>query len=96
MIEPAEAAGMLARLEAVADKLGVRVRYEPLATDDEAVSIRGGLCRVRGDRMILIDSRLAVAERCLCLAEALGGFDLSRIFLPPAVRALVEERRGGR
>ena len=94
MIGPAEAATMLARLEAVAEKLGVRVRYEPLAAEDETVSIRGGLCRLRGDRMILVDSRLAPAERCLCLAEALGGFDLRGVFLPPAVRALIEERRG--
>ena len=96
MIKAAEAASMLARLEAVAEQLEIQVRYEALVGEGEAGASHGGLCRLRDGRLILIDERLAPAERCLCLAEALGSFDLSKIFLPPAVRAFVEERRGGR
>ena len=96
MIDDIEGAAMLARLEAVAEQLGVQVRYEALVAEGEAGSSRGGLCRLRGDRLILIDDQLGPAGRCLCLAEALGGFDLERIFLPPAVRRLIDERRAAR
>jgi len=77
-------------MERAASSLGIEVRYEDLRPEGEAGSTRGGLCR-HGERdLILIDSRLGPLERCAALADALRSCDLSGIFVPPAVRRLIE------
>jgi len=76
---------LVSSLEALAARLGVPVRYE---TMERGIS-RGGLCRLRGKAMILVDERLAPRERVAVLAQALGSFDLDGIYLPPLVRATI-------
>jgi hypothetical protein len=80
---------LVSALEAVAARLGVAVRYEVM---DRALSPRqpgGGLCRLRGQPIILLDLELSPRERIAILAQALGTFDLDRIYLPPLVRATI-------
>jgi hypothetical protein len=80
---------LVSALEAVAARLGIAVRYEVM---DRALSPRqpgGGLCRLRGQPMILIDAELGPRERIAILAQALGTFDLDSIYLPPLVRATI-------
>ena len=76
---------LVSLLEALAARLGVPVRYE---TMERGIS-RGGLCRLRGQAMILVDERLSPRERVAVLAQALGSFDLDGIYLPPLVRATI-------
>ncbi|MDD5307751.1 MAG: hypothetical protein PHU25_10565 [Deltaproteobacteria bacterium] len=90
MIRWEEARTVLGQLEAVAAKLGVEVRFEALGQDGDAAPTRGGLCRVKGEDVIYVDSRLSPPDMCRVLAEALSHFDLSDMFMPPAVRRLVE------
>jgi hypothetical protein len=85
-----EALAVLRQLEAVAAKLGVPVRFEVLGQEGDVTLTRGGLCRANGEDIILVDSRLSVPEKCRILAEALSHFDLLDVYLPPAVRRLVE------
>lgn len=59
---------MLEELEAIADRLSVKVSYEALA----ATVGSGGLCRVRGEYRVIIDKRLQAGERLAALAQALG------------------------
>lgn len=77
-------------LEELARKLGLEVRYEVLVEEGEAGSMRGGLCRIKDRRVIFVDKRLGVIDRCAALAEALGTFDLSGIFVPPVARRAIE------
>ncbi len=80
---------LVSALEAVAARLGIAIRYE---TMDRALSPRqpgGGLCRLRGQPIILIDADLALPERIAILAHALGAFDLDAIYRPPIVRATI-------
>ena len=88
-MEPAQ---LVAALEAVAARLGIPVRYETMG---QSTSQRpsGGLVRVRGKQLILIDDALGPSDRAAILARALGGFELDQIYLPPFVRAAI--RRGG-
>jgi hypothetical protein len=92
-LQPAQ---LVSALEAVAARLGIAVRYEAM---DRALSPRqagGGLCKLRGHPIILIDSELTLRERIAVLAEALGTFDLDGIYLPPLVRATIRAHGSAR
>jgi hypothetical protein len=81
-------ARLLSELETVAARLGVALRVERLGSD--VLGARGGLCRIRGLPLIVIEESLSVADRISVLAGALSGFDLSSIYVPPVVRACIE------
>lgn len=88
-----EARFLLGHLEELARRLGLEVRYEILVREGEPGSMRGGLCRINDRRVIFVDSRLGAADRCAALAEALGTFDLSGIFVSPIARRAIEGDR---
>ncbi len=85
-----EAGNLIGLMERVAFSLGIEVRYEDLVPEGEPGSTRGGFCRHNERELILVDSRLGPVERAAALAEALRACDLSEIFVPPAVRRLIE------
>ena len=75
---------------AAARKLGVEVRAEPFDPAlSDATRPRGGLCSIRGKRIILVDARGALPDRIATVAAALAELDLESIFLPPIVRATI-------
>jgi hypothetical protein len=78
---------MLSELETVAERLGIALRVEPLG---EELSPRGGLCRVHGRSLILVNASLSLTERISVLAGALSVFDVSLIHMPPVVRARID------
>ena len=79
----------LEQLEELAERLGLTIRYEALGREGDPAPVRGGLCRVNDRQIIFVDERLGVMERIVVLAEALGRFDLSEVFVSPAIRRLV-------
>lgn len=79
---------VLDHLEALAYSLGIKVRYERL--ESETAFPAGGLCRVKDKQFILVDSGATTAERVRTLTRALRRFDLSGIYLKPALRDLLE------
>ncbi|HKQ71084.1 MAG TPA: hypothetical protein VJT73_17175 [Polyangiaceae bacterium] len=84
-MEPQELVGAL---EAIAAQLGIPVRYEAMSR----ARAGGGLCRLRGQPVILVDSKQSPSERAAVLAEALATFDLDGIYLPPLVRAAIRAK----
>jgi hypothetical protein len=80
-------------LETLLGRLGVRVRCEPfdprLFGD---LGARGGLCRIRRERVVLVDANLGLAERVGVLAGALARFDLEAVYVPPKLREIIESR----
>ncbi len=78
---------MLSELETVAARLGIVLRVERL---EDELGPRGGLCRVRGRSLILIDTSLSVTGKIAILAGALSAFDVSLIHMPPVVRARID------
>lgn len=87
-----ESPDLVLMMERVAWSLGIEVRYENLMPNGEAGSSRGGFCRHGERELILIDDRLGPVERRAALADALRSCDLSGVFVPPAVRRLLEGR----
>ncbi len=85
-MEPKE---LVLALEGLAARLGIPIRYETIGRVVARGRPGGGLCRLRGQPMILVDDTLAPRERVAVLAKALGSFDLDGIYLPPLVRATI-------
>jgi hypothetical protein len=81
---------MTEALETAAGQLGIRVRYEVLTTGAVA---SGGLCKVKGEWLVIIDKKASPSERATILADALASFDTDSVFLPPKVREMVQLRR---
>jgi hypothetical protein len=48
-----DARTILGHLEALADQLGVEIRYEPM--EGETALSPGGLCRIRGKQVIIVN-----------------------------------------
>ena len=85
-----ELARLFEELSRAAERAGIRVRedaFDPNLSDVKKP--RGGLCTLRGQRLILVDAKLPLPERIATLAEALAGVDLESFFVPPIVRATI-------
>ena len=84
---------ILSELEKLALRIGVTVRFEPFKSRSERAAAKGGLCRLRGTPLIVIDTALPLMDKIGILSEALSAFDLEAIYLPAILRTRV--RAGG-
>jgi hypothetical protein len=81
---------LLEELVRAAERAGIAVRsevFDPNLSDVKRP--RGGLCTLRGARLILVDAKLPLPERIATVAGALAEVDLDHLFLPPIVRATI-------
>lgn len=74
-------------LEEVAARLGFSVILD-------TGPFKGGACILDGDEMIVLNSSAPLEQRMQHLAEALGRRDLSRIYLKPAIRLILDQYQG--
>jgi hypothetical protein len=79
---------LLSQLEELAEKLGILVRDENINTEESSSS--GGLCRVEGKQIIILNSKSTVKEKNQVMIKALKQFDLSAIYIKPFIRELLE------
>ena len=79
---------LLGHLEELAYALGIKVRYEKLEGDLAFTS--GGLCRIRNEPVFIINVDATTEEKVRTFARALRRFDLSQIYLKPALRDFLE------
>ncbi len=78
----------LDQLEALAVLLGIEVRHERMPQDD--VPSAGGLYRLKGRSVILIDPRATAKARIEVMIQALKGYDLKDVYIRPALRQRLE------
>jgi hypothetical protein len=79
---------LLSQLEDLAHKLGITFRHFKFIRDES--SGPGGLCRVRGEYVLFVDSQATTREKIWVTIEALKKFDLGDIQVLPAIRDLLE------
>jgi hypothetical protein len=85
-----ELARLLDELTRAAERAGITVRTESFDPNlSDVKRPRGGLCTLRGARLILVDAKLPLPEQIATIAEALAGVDLEHLFLTPVVRATI-------
>ncbi|MEW6666398.1 MAG: hypothetical protein AB1512_14405 [Thermodesulfobacteriota bacterium] len=82
---------ILEQLEEVARGLGMEIRYETLK--GESSFSPGGLCRLQGNYLLIINSRASTGEKIRAMAQAVNRFDLSRVYLLPGLRELLDRLR---
>jgi hypothetical protein len=82
---------ILEQLEEVARGLGMEVRYE--AMKGESSFSPGGLCRLQGNYLLIINSRASLGEKIRAMAQAVNRFDLSQVYLLPGLREFLERLR---
>ncbi|MDQ5985319.1 MAG: hypothetical protein CSYNP_01027 [Syntrophus sp. SKADARSKE-3] len=75
-------------LEALAVKLGMTIRYEPLKIDGSLHT--GGYCRIRGQDVVIINKKASTRDKIHVLADALRRCDLKEIYILPSVRKILE------
>jgi hypothetical protein len=81
------------QLEALAETFGLQIRYEPIRIDDELPNVPGGVCRLKGESVLIINSNATVRDKIKTLTEAVKYFDLERVYIRPALRELLEKAR---
>jgi hypothetical protein len=82
---------LIDHLEELAEGFGIRLRYEPIKQDEELTRIVGGLCLLRGEYFLIIDTKAGARDKIMTLAEAVRHFDLDRIFIKPGLREFLEK-----
>jgi hypothetical protein len=78
------------QLEELIKRFGVRIRNEAIKQDEDSVNVAGGLCLLKGEYVLIINSKLTVSDRIGTLATALKHFDLDQIYIRPALRELLD------
>lgn len=81
---------ILQNLEAIAEKLNIKVNYENLRK--RHVFSKGGFCRLKEDKIVIIDNTLNLSEKIDVLADALSQLDLEDMYMPPAVRKIIDRK----
>jgi hypothetical protein len=81
-------------LEELAERFGIQIRYEVIRQDEDSSPVVGGLCVFKGEYVLIINSRSTAKEKIKTLAMAVRHFDLDQIYIPPALRELLERVPG--
>ena len=79
---------ILSYLEELAEKLEILVRDENINTEES--SSTGGLCRVEGKYVVILNSKATVKEKIQVMITALQQFDLTDMYMKPLIRELLD------
>ena len=79
------------QLEELIKSFGVQIRHEAIKQDEDLVNMVGGLCLLRGQYLLIIDSKATMIDRINTLATALKHFDLEQIYIRPVLRELLDK-----
>ena len=82
---------IIEQLEELVKSFGIQIRSEAIKQDEDLVKVVGGLCLLRGEYVLIINSKATTMDRIWTLATALKHFDLDRIYLRPVLRELLDK-----
>ena len=82
---------LLHQLEELAGKLGIEIRYGNIAVEESHRT--GGLCRFKGQYVLIIHSRLTVKEKIGMIVKNLKGFEMDDVYLLPVIRELLDKSK---
>jgi len=81
---------MAGAMEQALLRLGVEIRREPLV---EGARLTGGLCTLSGRPVLILPDDASLPERLAVLADALRRLPTDDLWLAPAVRRILADRR---
>jgi hypothetical protein len=76
-------------LEELAERFGIQIRYEAIKQDEDSINVTGGLCLLKGEYVLIINSKATVKDRIKTLAMAVKHFDIDQIYIRPDLRELL-------
>jgi hypothetical protein len=79
---------LLSQLEDLAHMLGITIRHFKFIRDES--SGPGGLCRIRGEYILFVDSQATTKEKIRVTKDALKRFDLADIHVKPLIRGFLD------
>jgi len=79
---------ILSYLEELAEKLGILVRDENINIEESFSP--GGLCRIEGKHVIILNSKTTMKEKNQVMITSLQQFDLSDMYVKPVIRELLD------
>ncbi len=82
---------MMEQLEGLIEGFGVQIRYEAIKQDEDSVHVAGGLCLLRGEYILIINSKATITDKIRALGMALKQFDHDQIYIRPAIRELLDD-----
>ena len=82
---------IIEQLEELIKSFGVQIRREPIKQGEDLVEVVGGLCLLKGEYVLIINSKATAMDKIRTLATALKHFDLDRIYLRPVLRELLDQ-----
>ena len=77
-------------LEELAERFGIQIRYEAIKQDEDSINVVGGLCLLKGEYVLIINSKATVKDRIKTLAMAVKHFDLDQVYIRPVLRELLD------
>jgi len=80
---------ILGQLEELARSLSIDVRVEQINKQGSFFS--GGLCKVKGEDILIINSKATTRDKIQTLAKAVTRFDLSQVYLRPGLRKFLDD-----
>ncbi|OGQ07855.1 MAG: hypothetical protein A2026_08590 [Deltaproteobacteria bacterium RBG_19FT_COMBO_46_12] len=81
---------IIGELEGLIEKIGVQIRHEPIKQDEDSVNVVGGLCLLKGEYVLIINSKAAIRDKIRALGMALKHFDHEKIYMLPVLRELLD------
>jgi hypothetical protein len=78
-------------LKDLADRLGIIVSEQKLST--ESLKVKSGLCKIRGQLVLILDKQLSVYKKSAILAACLSDMPHDAIFMIPAIREFLVRHR---
>ena len=81
---------IIEQLEELIERFGVQIRHEPIKQDEDSVYVVGGLCLLKGEFVLIINSKAAIRDKIRALGLALKQFDLEKIYILPVLRGLLD------
>jgi len=82
---------IIEQLEELIKGFGIQIRHEAIKQDEDLVNVAGGLCLLRGEYILIINSKTTTMDKIKTLATALKHFDLDQIYLRPVLRELLDK-----
>ena len=81
---------IIEQLEELIKRFGVQIRHEPIKQDEDSINVVGGLCLLKGEYVLIINSKAAIRDKIRALGMALKHFDHENIYMMPVLRELLE------
>ena len=82
---------IIEQLEELVKSFGIQIRSEAIKQDEDLVKATGGLCLLKGEYVLIINSKATTMDRIWTLATALKHFDLEQIYILPVLRELLDK-----